>query len=48
MLLNTTSAAISFARKLEEESAGFYEEMSRRYAEAGDIFTSFAKENSPN
>ena len=45
MSLNTASAAIGFARKLEEESARFYEEMSGRYAKAGDVFSSFTKEN---
>jgi rubrerythrin len=48
MEINTASAAISFARKLEEESARFYEELSRRYAKDKDIFLSFAKENGKN
>ncbi len=45
MPLNTASTAIGFTRKLEEESAQFYEEMSRRYVKASDIFSSFTKEN---
>ena len=48
MEINTASAAISFARKLEEESARFYEELSLRYARDKDIFLSFAKENEKN
>ena len=48
MEINTASAVISFARKLEEESARFYEELSRRYAKDKDIFLSFAKENGKN
>ena len=48
MEINTASAAISFARKLEEESARFYEELSQRYAKDKDIFLSFAKENGKN
>jgi len=48
MEINTASAAISFARKLEEESARFYEELSRRYAKDKDVFLSFARENGKN
>ena len=48
MEINTASATISFARKLEEESARFYQELSRRYAKDKDIFLSFAKENGKN
>jgi rubrerythrin len=48
MEINTASAAISFARKLEEDSARFYEEVSRRYAKDKDIFLSFIKENAKN
>ena len=48
MEINTASAVISFARKLEEESARFYEELSRKYTKDKDIFLSFAKENGKN
>jgi len=48
MKLQTASAVISFAKKLESESAKFYEDLSKRYAEAKDIFLSFAKENGKN
>jgi len=48
MEINTASAAISFARKLEEESARFYEELSLRYVQDKDIFLSFAEENGKN
>ena len=48
MELNTASAAISFARKLEEDSAKFYEDLSRRYAKDKDVWLSFAKENEKN
>ena len=48
MGLNTASAAIGFAKKLEEDSAKFYEDFSQRYVEDGDVFLSFAKENRKN
>ncbi len=48
MAINTASAAISFTKKLEEDSAKFYEELSRRYAKDVDILLSFAKENRKN
>ena len=48
MELNTASAAIGFAKKLEEDSAKFYEDLSRRYAKDEDVFLSFAKENRKN
>ena len=48
MKLQTASAAISFAKGLEEQSAKFYEDLSQRYAEGEDIFLSFAKENRKN
>lgn len=48
MKLQTASAVISYAKKLESESAKFYENLSEKYAEAKDIFLSFAKENGKN
>jgi len=45
MEINTCSAAISFARKLEEDSARFYEDLSQRYAKDADALLSFAQEN---
>ena len=48
MILNTTSATVSFAKKLEDESAAFYEDLARRYAKDEDSFLSFAKENKKN
>jgi rubrerythrin len=48
MELNTASAAISFAKKLEEDSAKFYEDLSQRYAKDKDVLLSFAKENRKN
>ena len=48
MEINTASAAISFARKLEEDSAKLYEDLSQKYSESKDVFLTFAKENKKN
>lgn len=48
MKLHTASEVISFARRLENESAKFYENLSQRYAKDGDVFLSFARENGKN
>ena len=48
MEINTASAAISFARKLEEDSAKFYEDLSQKYPKGEDVFLAFAKENRKN
>ena len=48
MEINTASAAISFAKNLEEDCAKFYEGLSQRYSKDEDIFLSFVKENRKN
>ena len=48
MKLQTASSVISFAKKLEHESAKFYEDLSQRYAKDVDVLLSFAKENGKN
>ena len=48
MEIHTASATISFAKKLEEDSAKFYEDLSQRYAKDADVLLSFAKENRKN
>jgi len=48
MEINTASAAISFAKKLEEDSAKLYEDLSQKYSESKDVFLTFAKENKKN
>ncbi|MFC1993488.1 hypothetical protein ACFLV3_06795 [Chloroflexota bacterium] len=45
MEINTASAAIGFAKKLEEDSAKLYESLSQKYAQDGALFLSFVKEN---
>lgn len=48
MKLHTASEVISFTKKLENESAKFYQDLSQRYAKDEDVFLSFAKENGKN
>lgn len=46
--LHTASEIISFARRLENESAGLYQELSRRFTADGDVFPGFIQENRKN
>jgi len=48
MELNTASEAISFSRELEGESAKFYGNLARKYADEREEFLSFARENDKN
>jgi rubrerythrin len=48
MILHTASETISFAKKLENESAEFYKELCRKYARDQEILLSFAEENGKN
>jgi len=45
MQLNTSASVISFAKQLEEDSAGFYEKMAEIYPKSAELFHTFAKEN---
>ena len=45
MKLQTASETISFVKDLEEKSAEFYEDVSRRYSKDEDILLAFAGEN---
>jgi hypothetical protein len=45
MEINTCSGAISLSRELENESAKFYQELSKRFEKDKDLFLTFAKEN---
>ena len=47
-MLHTASEVISLAKKLENESAKFYEGLSRRYPKDEDVLLSFVKENGKN
>jgi rubrerythrin len=48
MLIHTASEGITLAKKLENDSAGFYEELAQRYTKDAETFLSFAKDNKKN
>lgn len=48
MKLHTASETISFAKKLEDESAKFYKDLSQKYGKDEDAFLSFGEENRKN
>jgi hypothetical protein len=48
MILHTTSEVISLAKKLETDTADFYDKMSQKYPEGSEEFNSFVKENKKN
>lgn len=48
MRLNTASQVISFSRQLEEEGAGFYEAVAKKYTDKSDILLGLAHENKKN
>lgn len=48
MKLQTGSAVVSFAKKLEEKAANFYQEIAQRYAEGKESSLLFATKNKKN
>jgi rubrerythrin len=44
----TASAIMSFAEKLEDDSAAFYTELAQRFDEGREVFLGFAKESEKN
>jgi rubrerythrin len=48
MIIHTASEGITLARKLENESAQFYEGLAKKYAPDAETFLSFARENKKN
>jgi rubrerythrin len=48
MKLNTTSAVISFAKELEENSIKCYEKLIQKFLQDKETFLSFIKENKKN
>jgi hypothetical protein len=48
MILHTASEGIAFTKKLENDSAKFYEDLAHRYGKDAETFLSFAKENKKN
>lgn len=45
MRLHTSAEGMTLAKKLEAESAKFYEDMAQRYSKYADTFLAFVKEN---
>jgi rubrerythrin len=45
MILQTASEGISLAKKLESDSAQFYEALAQKYSEGAETFKGLAKEN---
>jgi hypothetical protein len=48
MILHTASEGVTLAKKLENDSAKFYEDLAQRYAKEAETFLSFAKDNKKN
>ena len=48
MILHTASEGITFAKKLENDSGRFYEELAQRNTKNAETFLSFAKDNKKN
>jgi rubrerythrin len=45
MIIHTASEGITLARKLENESAQFYEDLAGKYTQDAEVYQSFAGEN---
>ena len=48
MILHTASEGITFSKKLENDSAEFYENLAQQNTRDAEIFQSFSKENKKN
>jgi rubrerythrin len=48
MTLHTAAEGITFAKKLEDDSARFYEQLANQYNQNAGDFLAFAKENKKN
>ncbi len=48
MILHTASEGITLMKKLENDSAKFYEDLAQRYTKEAETFLSFAKDNRKN
>lgn len=47
-MIHTASEGVTLSKKLENDSAGFYEELAKRYSKEAESFLAFAKENKKN
>jgi len=45
MILHTASEGVSYAKRLEEESGKFYQDLAQRFNDNADVFETFVKEN---
>jgi hypothetical protein len=48
MIINTTSEGVTLAKKLETDSAAFYEALAKKFPAKAETFLAFAKENIKN
>lgn len=48
MIIHTASEGISLAKKLENDSASFYESMAKQYTKDSETFLTFTRENKKN
>ena len=48
MIIHTASEGVTLSKKLENDSAKFYEDLAQKYAKEAETFLSFAKENKKN
>jgi rubrerythrin len=48
MIIHTASEGITLARRLENDSAAFYQALAKKFADVADLFTPFAAENKKN
>jgi hypothetical protein len=48
MILHTTAEGITLARKLETDSAAFYQKLAQQYPAQAPLFTSLSEENKKN
>jgi hypothetical protein len=48
MIINTTSEGMTLAKKLETDSAAFYEALAQKFPARAETFLAFAKENKKN
>lgn len=48
MIIHTASEGITLAKKLENDSASFYESITQKYNKDGEISLAFVKENKKN
>ena len=48
MIIHTASEGVTLAKKLENDSAGFYETLAQKFSNQSENFLAFAKENKRN